>query len=163
MEKIRGRVRKFGDNLDTDIIAPGTTLQFPVEEMKKYAFAPIHPEYYKTVIKGDIIVAGNNIYPEDVEDAVGRVEGVLPGRVIAFGIEDEKSGTEQIGVVAETPLAGEVALKALRLAIVQACMGIDVTVSRVYLAPPRWLIKSSAGKPARSANRDRATRELTCR
>ncbi len=113
--------------------------------------------------KDVIIVAGNNIYPEDVEDAVGRVEGVLPGRVIAFGIEDEKSGTEQIGVVAETPLAGEVALKALRLAIVQACMGIDVTVSRVYLAPPRWLIKSSAGKPARSANRDRATRELTCR
>ncbi len=60
MEKIRGRVRKFGDNLDTDIIAPGTTLQFPIEEMKKYAFNPIHPEYYKTVIKGDILVAGNN-------------------------------------------------------------------------------------------------------
>lgn len=112
--------------------------------------------------KDIIIVAGNNIYPEDVEDAVGRLEGVLPGRVIAFGIEDANSGTEQIGIVAETPLTDEKALKALRLAIVQACMGIDVTVSRVYLAPPRWLIKSSAGKPARSANRDRAMKELTC-
>ncbi len=112
--------------------------------------------------KDIIIVAGNNIYPEDIEDAVGRIAGVVPGRVIAFGMEDEKSGTELVGVVAETPLTGEKALKGLRLAIVQACMGIDVTLSRVYLAPPRWLIKSSAGKPARSANRDRATKELTC-
>jgi 3-isopropylmalate/(R)-2-methylmalate dehydratase small subunit len=60
MEKIRGRVRKFGDNIDTDIIAPGGTLQFPVEEMKKYAFSPIFPEFYKTVKEGDIILAGGN-------------------------------------------------------------------------------------------------------
>lgn len=60
MEKIRGRVRKFGDNIDTDTIAPGTTLQFPVEEMKKHAFSPIAPEFYKTVKEGDVIVAGNN-------------------------------------------------------------------------------------------------------
>jgi fatty-acyl-CoA synthase len=113
--------------------------------------------------KDIIIVAGNNIYPEDVEDAVGRVEGVLTGRVIAFGLEDEGAGTEQVCVVAETPLREEKALKGLRLAIVKACMGIDVTASRVYLAPPRWLIKSSAGKPSRSANRDRAIQELPCR
>ena len=60
MEKIRGRVRKFGDNVDTDTIAPGSTLQFPVDEMKKHAFSPIYPEFYKTVKEGDIIVAGGN-------------------------------------------------------------------------------------------------------
>ena len=60
MEKIKGRVRKFGDNIDTDTITPGTTLQLPVEEMKKHAFSPVHPEFYKTVKEGDIIVAGNN-------------------------------------------------------------------------------------------------------
>ena len=60
MEKIKGRVRKFGDNIDTDTITPGTTLQMPVEEMKKHAFSPIHPEFYKTVKEGDVIVAGNN-------------------------------------------------------------------------------------------------------
>jgi len=60
MEKIRGRVRKFGDNIDTDTIAPGATLQFPVEEMKKHAFSPITPEFYKTVKEGDVIVAGGN-------------------------------------------------------------------------------------------------------
>jgi 3-isopropylmalate/(R)-2-methylmalate dehydratase small subunit len=60
MEKIKGRVRKFGDNVDTDTIAPGATLQFPVDEMKKHAFSPIYPEFYKTVKDGDLIVAGSN-------------------------------------------------------------------------------------------------------
>lgn len=60
MEIIKGRVRKFGDNIDTDTIAPGSTLQFPVDEMKKHAFSPVYPEFYKTVKEGDVIVAGNN-------------------------------------------------------------------------------------------------------
>lgn len=60
MTKIRGRVRKFGDNIDTDIIAPGPFLQLPIEEMKKYTFSPIQPDFYKSVKEGDIIVAGNN-------------------------------------------------------------------------------------------------------
>lgn len=60
MATTKGRVRKFGDNIDTDIIAPGPTLQFPMEEMKKHAFEPIFPEFYKTIEGGDVIVAGNN-------------------------------------------------------------------------------------------------------
>ena len=36
MTAIKGRVRKFGDNIDTDIIAPGSVLQLPIDEMKKY-------------------------------------------------------------------------------------------------------------------------------
>jgi 3-isopropylmalate dehydratase small subunit len=60
MAMIRGRVRKFGDNIDTDTITPGTLLQLPVEELVKHAFSPISPDYYKTVLSGDIIVAGNN-------------------------------------------------------------------------------------------------------
>jgi 3-isopropylmalate dehydratase small subunit len=60
MARVKGRVRKFGDNIDTDIIAPGPSLMLPVEEMKKHAFAPIIPDFYKTVRDGDIIVAGNN-------------------------------------------------------------------------------------------------------
>ena len=43
----------------------------------------------------------------------------------------------------------------------EAASGIDVTVARVYLVPPRWMIKSSAGKPARSTNRARVTPEMT--
>lgn len=60
MNTIRGRVRKFGDNIDTDTIAPGPYLQLPAEEMKNYAFEPVSAEFYKTVREGDVLVAGNN-------------------------------------------------------------------------------------------------------
>ena len=118
-------------------------------------------QYYVLGRKKDIIiVAGNNLYPEDIEDAVACVEGLTPGRVVAFGIEDEESGTEQVCVIAETPAEGAEERKALHWAIVQAGMGIDVTISHVYLVSPRWLYKSSSGKPSRTANKRRALEEL---
>jgi fatty-acyl-CoA synthase len=119
-------------------------------------------EYFIVGRKKDlIIVAGKNIYPEDVEDIVSRVPGISPGRVVAFGIEDETIGTEQVGVVAESVSGAAIDEKRLRLEIKQAVMQIDVTVARIYFAPPRWLIKSSAGKPSRKSNRERALTELS--
>lgn len=102
-----------------------------------------------------IIVAGKNIYPEDIEDSLNQVEGIIPGRVISFGEEDERMGTEQIAVVAETKVESDKEKNALRLAILKAGMAIDVNIHKVYLVPPRWLIKSSAGKPSRKANKER--------
>jgi fatty-acyl-CoA synthase len=52
-------------------------------------------------IKDVIIVGGRNVFPEDVERAVGTVEGVRAGNVIAFGVEGER-GRETLVVVAET-------------------------------------------------------------
>lgn len=113
-------------------------------------------EYYILGRKKDIIiVAGNNIAPEDVEDAVNEVPGVVPGRVVACGMEDAESGTEQVCVIAETEETSEKGLKAIRRAVMEAGIRIDVAISRVYLVPPRWLIKSSAGKLSRKANRQR--------
>jgi acyl-CoA synthetase (AMP-forming)/AMP-acid ligase II len=105
--------------------------------------------------KDVIIVAGNNIYPEDVEDAISKVENVMPGRVIAFGEDDIELGTEQVSVIAETNLELDEELNNLRIAIIGAGMAINVNIHAVYLAPPRWLIKSSSGKPSRKANRER--------
>ncbi len=105
--------------------------------------------------KDVIIVAGNNICPEDVEDIVGEVDGVIPGRVVAFGEDDKILGSEQVAVVAETSKEDEAEQDALRLAIIQAGMSMDVSISKVHLVPPRWLIKSSAGKPSRKANKER--------
>jgi acyl-CoA synthetase (AMP-forming)/AMP-acid ligase II len=120
-----------------------------------YGFA-LDGEYYVIGRKKDlIIVAGKNLYPEDIEDEVGRVPGILPGRVVAFGLEDEAAGTEQVCVVAESEAASTSDKRKLRLDVQLAAMAIDVTVAKVYLAPPRWLIKSSAGKPSRKANRQR--------
>ncbi len=113
--------------------------------------------------KDVIIVAGNNIYPEDVEDAVGAVPGVIPGRVVAFAVDDERYGTEGVAVAVETEVSDVAGERALRRAIVTAAGAADVTVARVYLVPPRWLIKSSSGKPSRRANGERALRELPLR
>ena len=119
-------------------------------------------EFYIIGRKKDIIIiAGNNIFPEDIEDTVGNIPGVIPGRVISFGIEDERSGTEEVCVIAESKVENEADKKKLRLAIREAGMGIDVSIGRVYIAPPRWLIKSSSGKPSRNANKERALRELS--
>jgi fatty-acyl-CoA synthase len=113
-------------------------------------------EFYILGRKKDIIiVAGRNIAPEDVEDAVNEVPGVIPGRLVAFGLDDPETGTEQVCVVAETGETTEAGMKRLRRAIVEAGIGIDVAISRAYLVPPRWLIKSSSGKLSRRANRQR--------
>ncbi len=105
--------------------------------------------------KDIIIVAGKNIYPEDIEDVVNQAEEVIPGRVIAFGEEDEKMGTEFVSVVAETNVTDEEGKNRVRMNILKAGMSIDIVIHKVYLVPPRWLIKSSSGKPSRKANKER--------
>ena len=60
MAVITGRVRKFGNNIDTDSITPAAFLRTPLEEQVKKAFSPITPDFYQTVKPGDILVAGDN-------------------------------------------------------------------------------------------------------
>jgi 3-isopropylmalate/(R)-2-methylmalate dehydratase small subunit len=60
MTKICGKVRKFGDNIDTDIIIPACHLVLPLEEMKAYAMAPIAPDFAVKAAERDIILAGRN-------------------------------------------------------------------------------------------------------
>jgi len=56
-----GKIWKFGDDIDTDVIIPTQYLAIPtIEEMKKYAFEPLRPELAALIQPGDILVAGNN-------------------------------------------------------------------------------------------------------
>ncbi len=57
----KGKIWKFGDDIDTDTIIPGKRGTIPtIEEMKKYAFELLKPEFGSTVQPGDILVAGRN-------------------------------------------------------------------------------------------------------
>jgi 3-isopropylmalate dehydratase small subunit len=56
---IRGRVWKFGDNVDTDVMAPWNTLSLPWDERRK-SILQIRPEFVERMQPGDIIVAGRN-------------------------------------------------------------------------------------------------------
>ena len=51
--------------------------------------------------KDIIIKAGRNLYPHEIEEIVGRIAGVRPGCVVAFGAPDQRSGTERFVVTAE--------------------------------------------------------------
>jgi acyl-CoA synthetase (AMP-forming)/AMP-acid ligase II len=118
-------------------------------------------EYYILGREDDlIIVAGENISPEDIEDAVGRVPDVLPGRVVAFGLADAETGTEKVCVAAETAVTSQEEKESLQMLIVRAGMEINVTISGVHLVSPRWLIKSSSGKLSRKTNKERVLKML---
>jgi len=57
---IRGRVWKYEDNINTDIISPGQFMSLSIEKQAEHAMEAIDPEFSKKVRPGDIIVAGNN-------------------------------------------------------------------------------------------------------
>jgi 3-isopropylmalate dehydratase small subunit len=57
---IRGRVWKYGDNINTDIISPGQYMSLPVEKQALHAMEAIDPDFVGKVQPGDILVAGNN-------------------------------------------------------------------------------------------------------
>lgn len=57
---IKGRIWKFGDNIDTDIILPSQYLTLPEDEMFKHAFEPLQRNFCDLVFPGDIILAGEN-------------------------------------------------------------------------------------------------------
>ncbi len=58
----KGRVFKYGDNVNTDVIFPGKytyTVSEP-SEMAKHAMEDLDPEFVKNVKQGDIVVGGVN-------------------------------------------------------------------------------------------------------
>ena len=112
-------------------------------------------------MKDIIIVAGQNIFPEDVEIITSQVAGVYPGRVVAFGVDNEELGTQSIGVVAE--MSGEFdAAKVDRMekeiqSLIVASLGVAPRFVRVV--PQRWIVKSTAGKISRRDTRNRFVEE----
>ena len=60
MFSFKGLVRKFGDNIDTDIIAPNKWMHEDMTILKQHAFEAVRPDFYKQINPGDILVAGRN-------------------------------------------------------------------------------------------------------
>lgn len=60
MQRIRGRVWKFGEDINTDLMIPSFALTLPPEEQVKHCFEANRPGWVDEVRQGDVIVAGNN-------------------------------------------------------------------------------------------------------
>jgi len=106
-------------------------------------------------VKDIIIHAGRNLYPDEIEQAVGSIAGIRKGCVAAFGRRDAASGTERLIVLAETRAADAPTRERLR-------HEINATVSDltggapddVVLAAPHTVLKTSSGKIRRAASRE---------
>jgi acyl-CoA synthetase (AMP-forming)/AMP-acid ligase II len=118
-------------------------------------------EVYITGRKKDlIIVGGKNIYPQDLERIAMTVPGVHPGRVVAFGIFSKRVGTEQVVLVAEVDTDEDVERKRIADEIRQTVtQSSAVALRHVHLVEEGWIIKTSSGKTARLANRDKFIEE----
>jgi acyl-CoA synthetase (AMP-forming)/AMP-acid ligase II len=119
-------------------------------------------ELYVVGRKKDLlIVGGENIYPQDIEEIVGAHPAIHDGRAIAMGIYNPEIGTEDIVVVAEVETQEMLAQASefeqqLRGSIVAA---LGIAVKKIFLVTPKWIVKSTAGKPARSATREKLLQE----
>jgi fatty-acyl-CoA synthase len=111
-------------------------------------------ELFVTGRKKDlIIVNGKNIYPQDVESVVSDIAGVYPGRVAAFGIINENSGSEELFVIAETD--GSIDNTILKLNIQKNIeLEIGLQAKRVEIVEHMKLVKTSSGKISRSRNKE---------
>ncbi len=111
--------------------------------------------------KDMIIVGGRNVYPQDLEALACEVPGVHAGRTVAFGIFDETQGTEEVVIVAEVdvedPLERQKIADAIRLHVTK---NSAIALRHVWIVDPRWIIKTSSGKTARSANKEKFLAEF---
>lgn len=119
-------------------------------------------ELYVAGRKRDLlIIGGENIYPQDIEEISATHPAVHDGRVIAIGLYNPELGTEDIVVIAEVQRdellsAAPQIEQELRSLIVS---GMGIAVKTILLKPPKWIVKSTAGKPARSATLEKLLKE----
>ncbi len=50
----------FGDNIDTDAIAPGRYMKLGIEEIAMHCLEQVSPAFSSSVVKGDFVVGGRN-------------------------------------------------------------------------------------------------------
>jgi acyl-CoA synthetase (AMP-forming)/AMP-acid ligase II len=108
-----------------------------------------------------LIVGGENLYPQDIEEIAASHPAIHDGRAVALGIYNPDLGTEEIVVVAEVETVDSLTCSSeiereIRTRIVA---GLGIATRTVILKPPGWIVKSTAGKPARSTTREKLLQE----
>jgi acyl-CoA synthetase (AMP-forming)/AMP-acid ligase II len=111
----------------------------------------------------DLVVIGGEKYaPHDIETAINQVAGVREGCAVVFGYLNEERGTEDLVAVIETKETDAAALDALRETIRQAvARATGLGLRHVVLVPPGGVEKTTSGKLARRATRQRYADVIT--
>ncbi len=105
--------------------------------------------------KDIIIRAGQHIYPQEIEEAIGSIAGFRKGGVVAFGMVDPRFGTERVIVMAESDEADHALRETLLKRAQQATTDIvGAPADEVILVPAESVPKTSSGKIRRAAARE---------
>jgi fatty-acyl-CoA synthase len=115
-------------------------------------------EVYVCGRKKDMIISfGSNIYPGDIETIAESFPAVRKGRTVAFGVDDERRGTEKIVLLCE--LQDDIS-KQERTQLVNSIrervkQKLDLLLPVIDFVERGWIVKTTSGKLARSANREK--------
>lgn len=105
--------------------------------------------------KDIIIRAGRNLYPHELEEKIGNIDGIRTGCVAVFASRDKRTETETLVVLAETREEDETIRDELRAAITTLCIELmETPPDDIVLAPPYAVPKTSSGKIRRAASRE---------
>ena len=108
-----------------------------------------------------IIVGGKNIYPKDLETIAMEIDGVHPGRVVAFGVYNELKGTEDVVLIAEIEEEFMDKKESIREDIrKKVTRESAIALRNIFLVDKKWLIKTSSGKIARALNKKKYIEEV---
>ena len=86
METFEGRVWKFGDNINTDLMMPNIAYEHPPAEQQKFVFSANRPGWSSEVRAGDIIIGGANFGTGSSRPAAKQVAGLGIAAIIADSI-----------------------------------------------------------------------------
>jgi acyl-CoA synthetase (AMP-forming)/AMP-acid ligase II len=104
-------------------------------------------------LKEVIIINGKNIFSNDIEASTGLIEGLKPGRAVAFGIDNEATGSEDLVIVAERG-NGEREADAIIADVTRLIEASYLIKPKVVcVVDDRWLVKTTSGKISRAENR----------
>jgi len=112
--------------------------------------------------KKDLIIkGGQNIHPEDLENIANTVSGIKPGRAVAFGINDPRTGSEKIVMVCELMSGVGQEDRANISRELRRCVfhELYVSLSEVRFVERGWVVKTYNGRMVRSANRKKYLKE----
>ena len=113
-------------------------------------------DLYITGRRKDIIIrGGRNMYPQELEETVGELTGIIQGNVVAFGSPGPNSGTERLIVMAETRKRKDEDKADLQQKINEISIRlIGSPPEDVLLVPPKTVLRTSSGKIRRAACRE---------
>lgn len=81
---VSGRAWVFGDNIDTDVLAPGIYMKGSIDELAAHCLEAVDPDFARKVAPGDIVVGGENFgMGSSREQAVMALNALAVGAVVA--------------------------------------------------------------------------------